>query len=132
MAVFSKALKIAIFPFRAIWFALLAVNFLIVAFVCLMMAGFFAYGTSMVFSYAFLPSEWTQALWRPAADLYAASGWFRAAVIATFTIGCLPILGFWPGRPSAAEADRERQINRLNDDLIAARQQDELRARLKA
>lgn len=98
----------------------------------LLFASFVAYGVAMVFSYAFLPTEWTQALWQWATDLYAHSSWFKAATITFFALMVLPILRFWPGRDPVADATREREMTRLNEDLIAARRQEELRAKLRA
>ncbi|MCQ1854997.1 hypothetical protein [Neorhizobium galegae] len=86
----------------------------------------------MAISCAFLPAESTQALWQWAVDLYAQSSWFKAAAVAFFTLLLLPILRFWPARDPVADAARECEINRLNDDLIAPRQQEQLRARLRA
>jgi hypothetical protein len=43
----------------------------------------------------------------------------------------LPILKLWPGEDRQADAARERDATRLNDDLIAARQQEQLRAKLR-
>ncbi|MBY3053731.1 hypothetical protein [Rhizobium laguerreae] len=131
MSAARKALRVVVFPFRAAWFLMLIANFLAVSGVCLLVAAFVAYGIALAFSYAFLPAEWTQALWRWAADLYAQSSWFRAAALAFFTLLLLPILRFWPARDSVADTAREREITQLNDDLIAARQQEQLRARLR-
>jgi hypothetical protein len=132
MSAARKPLRVVVFPFRAAWLLILIVNFLAVSAVCLLVASFVAYGIAMAISYAFLPAESTQALWQWAVDLYAQSSWFKAAAVAFFTLLFLPILRFWPARDAVADAAREREINRLNDDLIAARQQEQLRARLRA
>ncbi|NKL24663.1 MULTISPECIES: hypothetical protein [Rhizobium] len=132
MAAARKALKVVVFPFRAAWLLILIVNFLAVSAVCLLVASFVAYGIVLAISYAFLPAESTQALWQWPVDLYAQSSWFKAAAVAFFTLLFLPILRFWPARDPVADAAREREINRLNDDLIAARQQEQRRARLRA
>ncbi|NKM48721.1 hypothetical protein GFL91_27955 [Rhizobium leguminosarum bv. viciae] len=132
MSAARKALRVVVFPFRAAWFLILIANLLAVSVVCLLVASFVAYGIALAFSYAFLPAEWTRALWQCAADLYAQSSWFKAATIAFFTLLFSGILRFWPARNTVADAAREREITRLNDDLIAARQQEQLRAKLRA
>jgi len=132
MSAFRQALKVIVLPFRAAWFVVLSANFIIVSAVGLFFALFVAYGLALVFSYAFLPTEWTQALWRWAADLYAHSSWFKAATIIFFALLFLPILRYWPGRDPVADGTREREMTRLNEDLIAARRQEELRAKLRA
>lgn len=132
MAGFKTALKIAIFPFRAIWLVVLLGICLVVATLRLMAGCFIAYGALLVFSYVFLSAEWTEAIWRPAAELYEGSGWFKAAIITSFVLCCFPVLKFWPGKLSNDMKKQEREVARLNDDLIAARQQDELRARVRA
>ncbi|MBY5766636.1 hypothetical protein HFO06_26640 [Rhizobium leguminosarum] len=132
MSAARKALRVVVLPFRAAWFLMLIANFLAVSGVCLLVGAFVAYGIALAFSYAFLPAEWTQALWRWAADLYAQSSWFKAAALAFFTLLFLPILRFWPARDPVGDAAREREITRLNDDLIAARRQEQLRAKLRA
>ncbi|MBB3649194.1 hypothetical protein FHX14_005428 [Rhizobium sp. BK619] len=131
MSAARKALRVVVFPFRAAWFLMLIANFLAVSGVCLLVAAFVAYGIALAFSYAFMPAEWTHALWQWAVDLYAQSSWFRAATITFFTLLFSTILRFWPARDPMADAAREREITRQNDDLIAARQQDKLRARLR-
>lgn len=132
MSAARKALRVVVFPFRVAWFLILIANFLALSAVILFFASFVAYGIALAISYTFLPAEWTQALWQWAADLYAQSSWFKAAIIAFFTLLFLPILRFWPARDSVADAAREREITQLNDDLIAARQQEQRRARLRA
>jgi len=132
MASVRKVLRIVFLPFRAAWFLVLVANFLVVAAVCLFFASFVAYGFALAFSYAFLPTEWTEALWQWAASLYAHSSWFKAATILFFMVLFLPILRFWPGRDAVADAVREREIMQLNDALIAARRQEALRASLRA
>jgi hypothetical protein len=132
MSAFRQALKVVVFPFRAAWFVVLSANFIIVSVVGLFFASFVAYGVALVFSYAFLPAEWTQALWQWASDLYAHSSWFKAATITFFALLFLPILRYWPGRDPVADGTREREMTRLNEDLIAARRQEELRAKLRA
>lgn len=132
MSAFRQSLKVVVFLFRAAWFVVLSANFIIVSVVVLFFASFVAYGVALVFSYAFLPTEWTQALWQWAADLYAHSSLFKAATIIFFASLTLPILRFWPCRDPLVEAVREREMTRLNEDLIAARRQEELRAKLRA
>lgn len=129
---FKKARKIAALPFLAAWLVFLVGNFLVVATVRLMLGCFIGYGALLAFSFAFLPAEWTEALWRATAELYAESGWFKATVITSFALCCLPVLRFWPGKSAVDAHEQEREATRLNDDLIASRQQDELRARLRA
>lgn len=116
---------------RAVWFLILIANFLVVSAACLLFVAFIAYGLALTVSYLFLPTEWTQALWQGTADLYAQSNWFKAATITFFVLLLLPILKLWPGRDPEADAAREREATRLNDDLIVARQQDQLRAELR-
>lgn len=129
---FNSALRIAVLPFRVLWLILLIGNFLVVTTVRLMMRCFVGYGALLAFSFAFLPAEWTEELWRSTANLYAESGWFKATVLTSFALCCLPILQFWPGKSAVDANKQQRETTRLNDDLIAARQQDELRARLRA
>ncbi|MBY5337077.1 hypothetical protein HFO99_24715 [Rhizobium leguminosarum] len=131
MSAARKALRVVVFPFRAAWFLTLIANFLVVSAVCLLVAFFVAYGIALAFSYAFLPVESTQALWQWAVDLYAQSSWFKAATVAFFTLLFSAILRFWPARDPVADAAQEREITRLDDDLIAARRQDQLRANLR-
>ena len=126
-----KALRLLALPFRAAWLVVLVANFLVLSAACLLVTAFLAYALALMVSYAFLPAEWTQALWQWAADLYAQSSWFKAATIAFFVLLILPILRFWPGRDPQADAVREREATRLNDDLIAARQQEQLRRKLR-
>ncbi|MGO7185812.1 hypothetical protein ACCT14_31585 [Rhizobium brockwellii] len=127
-----KALRVIVFPFRVAWLLVLIANCLAVSAASLFFASFVAYGIALAISYAFLPAEWTQALWQWAADLYALSSWFKAATIAFFTVLFSAILRFWPARDPVGDAAREREITRLNDDLIAARRQEQLRAKLRA
>jgi hypothetical protein len=82
-------------------------------------------------SYFFFPVEWTRTLWQWAADLYAHSGWFKATTITFFVLLLLPVLKLWPGRDPNADAAREREATRLNDDLIAARQQAQSQAKVR-
>lgn len=119
------------FPFRAMWFLVLVVNFLVVATVCAMIAAFLAYGFALTMSYLLLPTEWTRALWHWAADLYAQSRWFKGAVITFFVLLFLPILEVWPGRDPETEAARKRQAKRIDDDLAAARLQALSQAKLR-
>lgn len=121
MAIYRKALRAIIFPFRVAWFLVLTANFLLLTAVCLFLAAFASYAIALVFSYVFLPTEWTQALWQWAADLYDRYFWFKAATITFFLVLVLPILRFWPGRDPIAEAVHEHELMRLNDGLIAAR-----------
>ncbi|AHF88322.1 hypothetical protein RLEG3_04270 (plasmid) [Rhizobium leguminosarum bv. trifolii WSM1689] len=132
MSAARKVLRVVVFPFRAAWFLILIANFLVVSAVCLLVASLLAYGVALAFSYAFLPAEWTQTLWRWVVDLYVQSSWFKAATIAFFIFLLLPVLRFWLARDPVADVAREREITRLNDDLIAARRQEQLRAKFRA
>ncbi|MBY5774846.1 hypothetical protein HFN63_32985 [Rhizobium leguminosarum] len=123
MSAHRKAVRIVTFPFRAMWLLVLVANFLVVATVCVVIAAFLAYGLALTLSYLLLSTEWTRALWKWAADLYAHSHWFKGATITFFVLLFLPILKFWPGSDPKADAAREREAKRLNDDLVAARQQ---------
>lgn len=131
MSAQQKAIRAVTFPFRAAWFLILIANFLVVSAACVLFAAFIAYALALTISYLFLPMEWTRAVWQWAADLYAQSNWFKAATITFFVILLLPILKLWPGRDPNADAPREREATRLNDDLIAARQQEQLRTKLR-
>jgi len=132
MSAFRQSLKVVVFPFWAAWFVVLIADFIIASAVGLIFASFVAYLVALIFSYAFLPAEWTQTLWLSATGLYAHSFWFKAATITFFALLFLPILRFWPRRDPVADTTRERQMVRLNEDLIAARRQRELRAQLRA
>ncbi|UIY31831.1 hypothetical protein LZK73_33650 (plasmid) [Neorhizobium galegae] len=110
---------------------MLIANFLALSTASLFFASFVAYGFALALSYGFLPPDWTQGLWQWAADLDAQSSWFRAAAIAFFTLLLSPILRFCPARDAVVGATRELEINRLNDDLIAVRQQEQVRASLR-
>ncbi|QPB24277.1 hypothetical protein [Rhizobium sp. 007] len=129
MSAYRNAVRIATFPFWAVWILVLIANFLLVSAVCAVFAAFIAYALALTISYAFLPAAWTQALWQWAADLYAQSIWFKAATITCFVFLFLPILRFWPARDPQTDAARQREATRLNDDLIAASQQEHLRAK---
>jgi hypothetical protein len=131
MLVHQKAIRVVTFPLRAVWFLILIANFLVVAAFCVLFAAFIAYALTLTISYLFLPMEWTRALWQWAADFYAQSHWAKAATITFFMLLLLPILKLWPGEDRQADAARERDATRLNDDLIAARQQEQLRAKLR-
>ena len=130
MPAYRRALRLVTFPVRAAWVLILITNFLIVSAVCVLLAAFISYGLALTISYAFLPTEWTRALWQWAVELYAQSGWFRAATIFCFVLLLLPILKFWPARDPQAEAASEREATRLNDDLIAVRQRQQRLAKL--
>ncbi len=132
MSAFKQVIRIVLFPFRAAWFIVLIVNFVLISAVCVFIAALVAYGLALAFSYAFLQPEWTRALWHWAADLYDHSPWFRAATITLFVLAILPVLQFWPGTDGLGDAARRSESDRLNDDLIAARRQQELRAKLRA
>jgi len=132
MSAFRQSFKVVVLPFRAAWFVVLSANFIVLFALGLFLTSFVAFGVALVFSYAFLPTEWTRALWQWAADLYAHSSWFKAATITFFAMMFLPILRYWPGRDPVADGTRERKMTRLNEDLIAARRQEELRAKLRA
>ena len=122
MSVNQKALRVFTLPFRAVWFLILAANFLLLSAACMLVAALVGYAVALTFSFAFLSPESTQALWHWAADLYDRSSWFKAATIASFALLVLPILRFWPARDPIADAAHERKMTRLNDDLVAARQ----------
>lgn len=122
-----KALRILFFPVRAVWFLILLVNFLVVSAACLLVAAFVGYAIALTISYAFLPTEWTQALWQWAAELYDQSPWFKAATIAAFVLLLLPILALWPGKDPRDDAARKREIDMINDHLAARQQRERLR-----
>lgn len=126
MVLHQKALRIAAIPFRAGWFLILLVSFLPVAATCVLVAALVGYAIVLSLSYAFLPAETTAFLWQWAADLYARSAWFKAATIAAFLFVVLPILRLWPVKDPVADAAHEREMARLNDDLIASRQRGQL------
>lgn len=131
MATYRKALMAFTLPFRAVWLLLQIACILLVSAACILVAAFVGYGIVLTFSYAFLPLETTESLWQWAADLYARSAWFKAATITSFLLLVLPILRFWPGRDPISEGAREREMMRLNEGVISARQQDEARAKLR-
>ncbi|MGV1794340.1 MULTISPECIES: hypothetical protein [unclassified Rhizobium] len=131
MSAHRKAIRVVTFPFRAMWFLVLVANLLVVTAACVVIAAFLAYGLALTLSYLLLPTEWTRALWQWAADLYEQSHWFKGATITFFVLLFLPILKFWPGSDPKADAAREREANRLNDDLVAARQQAQSQANLR-
>ncbi len=131
MSVQRTAIRIVIFPLRALWFLILSANFLVVSAACVLIAAFVAYALALTISYFFFPVEWTQALWQWAADLYGQSHWFKAATIVFFVLLFLPILKLWPGRDPKADAAREREARRINDDLIAAHQQAQYQTKLR-
>lgn len=131
MSAHRKAVRIVTFPFRAMWFLVLLVNFLVVAIVCAVIIAFLAYGLALTLSYLLLPTEWTRALWQWAADLYAHSYWFKGVTVTIFVILFLSILKVWPGSDRKADAAREREAKRVNDDLVAARQQAQSQAKLR-
>lgn len=115
-------LRAIAFPFRLAWTLILMINFVVVAAAYALLAAFAGYALILVGSYLFLSPDWTMTIWGWAAGLYAQSIWFRAAVIVAFLLALLPILGLWPGRTSGEERDSE--LRRLNDDLVAARQRE--------
>lgn len=131
MSAHRKAVRIVTFPFRAMWFLVLLVNFLVVAIVCAVIIAFLAYGLALTLSYLLLPTEWTRALWQWTADLYAHSHWFKGVTVTIFVILFLSILKVWPGSDPKADAAREREAKRVNDDLVAARQQAQSQAKLR-
>jgi len=94
MSAFRQSLKVVVFPLRAAWFVVLSANIIIASAVGLIFASFVAYVVALIFSYAFLPAEWTQALWLSATGLYAHSFWFKAASITFSALLFLPILRF--------------------------------------
>jgi hypothetical protein len=131
MAIYQRALIAFTLPFRAVWLMFQIACFLLVSAACILVAAFVGYWIVLTFSYAFLPLETTDNLWQWATDLYARSPWFKAAKITSFLLLVLPVLRFWPGRDTMSEAARERELMRLNEGLIAARQQEEARAKLR-
>ncbi len=126
MVMHRKVLRAIALPFRAAWILILIVTFLLVSAASVLVAAFIGYGIALTFSYVFLPTEWTATLWQWAADLYDGSPWFKAATITFFVLLFLPILRLWPGRDPIADAARQRESMRLNDDLIAARRRGQL------
>lgn len=131
MSIYKKALMAFTFPVRAAWLLLQIACFLLVSMACILVAAFVGYWIVLTFSYAFLPPETTGSVWQWASDLYAESAWFRAGTITSFLLLVLPILRFWPGRDPVSEAARTLETMRLNEGLIAARQQEEARAKLR-
>ncbi|MBB3386245.1 MULTISPECIES: hypothetical protein [unclassified Rhizobium] len=131
MSLQQTATRIVIFPFRALWFLILSINFLIVSAACVLIAAFVAYALALTISYLFFPAAWTRGLWEWAASLYAQSPWFKGATITVFVLLLLPVLKLWPGRDLKADTAREREAMRINDDLIAARQRTLAQAKLR-
>ncbi|MEZ2129805.1 MULTISPECIES: hypothetical protein [unclassified Sinorhizobium] len=131
MSAQQKAIRIVTFPFRAVWFLILSANFLLVSAACVLFAAFVAYALALTISYLLFPAEWTRALWQWAANLYAQSPWFKGATITFFVLLVLPILKLWPARDTKADAAREREAMRINDDLVAARQRAQSQAKLR-
>lgn len=130
MAIYQKALMPFTLPIRAGWLLLQIACFFLVSMACILVAAFVGYWIVLTFSYAFLPLETTGSVWQWASDLYAESAWFRAWTITSFLLLVLPILRFWPARDRVCEAARTLETMRLNEGLIAARQQEEARAKL--
>lgn len=126
MARYRKALRFAALPFRVGWFLILLASFLPVAAACVLAVALVGYAIVLTFSYAFLPAETTAFVWQWAAELYARSAWFKAATIAAFVLLVLPILRLWPTKDPIADAAHEREMARLNDDLIASRQRGQI------
>ncbi|AGS25138.1 hypothetical protein REMIM1_PE00046 (plasmid) [Rhizobium etli bv. mimosae str. Mim1] len=131
MSLQQTAVRIVTFPFRALWFVILSINFLIISAACVLVAAFVAYALALTISYLLFPAEWTRGLWEWAASLYAQSPWFKGATITFFVLLLLPILKLWPGRDLKEETAREREAMRINDDLIAARQRTQAQAKLR-
>lgn len=131
MAIYQRALLAFTVPIRIVWLSLQIACFLLVSAACILVAAFLGYWIALTFSYAFLSLETTENIWQWASDLYDRSAWFKAATITSFLLLVLPILRFWPGRDPISEAARERELMRLNEGLIAARQQEEARAKLR-
>lgn len=127
MAMYQKALTACTLPFRVVRLLLEITGFLLFSAACILVAAFVGYWIVLTFSYAFLPIELTESVWRWAADFYARSAWFKTGTITSFLLLILPILRFWPGRDPTSEAARQREAMRLNEALIAARQQEEAR-----
>jgi hypothetical protein len=131
MSLQQTAIRIVTFPFRALWFLILSINFLIVSAACVLIAAFVAYALALTISYLFFPAEWTRGLWEWAASLYAQSAWFKGATITFFVLLLLPILTLWLGSDLKADKARAREAMRINDDLIAARQRTQAQAKLR-
>ncbi len=131
MAIYQKALMAFTLPIRAMWLLLQITCLLLFSAACVLVAAFVGYWIVLTFSYAFLPTETTESVWRWAADFYARSAWFKTGTITSFLLLLLPILRFWPGRDPISEAARQREAMRLNEGLIAARQQEEARTKLR-
>lgn len=128
---YQRALLAFTVPIRIVWLSLQIACFLLVSAACILVAAFLGYWIALTFSYAFLSLETTENIWQWASDLYDRSEWFKAATITSFLLLVLPILRFWPGRDPISQAARERELMRLNEGLIAARQQEEARAKLR-
>ena len=131
MSLQQTAIRIVTFPLRAVWFLILSANFLVVSAACVLIAAFVAYALALTISYLFFPAEWTQGLWEWAASLYAQSPWFKGATITFFVLLLLPVLKLWPGSDLKADAAREREATRINDDLIAARHRAQSQMKLR-
>lgn len=131
MSLQQTAIRIVTFPFRALWFLILSINFLVVSATCVLIAAFVAYALALTISYLFFPAEWTRGLWEWAASLYAQSAWFKGATITFFVFLLLPILTLWPGSDLKEDKPREREAMRINDDLIAARQRTQAQVKLR-
>ncbi len=131
MSIYKKALMAFTFPVRAAWLLLQIACFLLASMACILVTAFAGYWIVLTFSYVFLPAETTGSVSQWATDLYAGSAWFRAGTITSFLMLVLPILRFWPGRDPVSEAAWTLETMRLNEGLIAARQQEEARAKLR-
>jgi hypothetical protein len=131
MAMYRKALTVFTLPFRAVWLLIQIACFLLVSAACILVAAFVGYWVVLTFSYAFLPLETTENIWAWASNLYDRLAWFKAATIAAFLLLILPILRFWPGGDPIVEALRERDMRRFQEGVVAARLQEEVRAKLR-
>ncbi|WP_105375029.1 hypothetical protein [Neorhizobium huautlense] len=131
MSAQQKAIRIVTAAFRAVWFLILIANFLVVSAACVLITAFVAYALALTISYLLFSPEWTRALWQWALDLYAQFHWFKGATITFFMLLLLPILKLWPGSDLKADAARECEAMRINDDLIAARHRAQSKMKLR-
>jgi hypothetical protein len=132
MSALKKAIWLLAVPFRVAWTVFLIAYVLVGSAVCLMVGAFVAYWVALTFSYIFLPEAWTEAMWVWGASLYAEHHWIKVATIAAFTLLLFPILAAWPGRDPLEEVLHEKKMNELNNNMIAARQQERAQAERQA
>lgn len=124
MSALTKAIRLLILPFRIAWTGVLFAYVIVGSAICLLVGAFVAYWVALTLSYIFLPEAWTEAMWMWGSSLYAEHQWFKVATIAAFTLLILPILAVWPGRDPLEEAIHDKKMNELNNNMIAAREQD--------